>query len=118
MTILKFEDILAWEKAHELTLMVYALTKDFPREEIFGLTSQIRRAAVSVPSNIAEGFKRRTKSDSIHFYNIAQGSLEEAKYQLLLARDLGYIRNSDFDLSAVITDEAGRLLSGWIRNAK
>ncbi len=118
MTILKFEDILAWKKAHELTLMVYALTKDFPREEIFGLTSQIRGAAVSVPSNIAEGFKRRTKSDSIHFYNIAQGSLEEAKYQLLLARDLGYIRNSDFDLSAVITDEAGRLLAGWIRNAK
>lgn len=118
MPIQKFEDILAWKKSHEFTLAVYKMTKLFPKEELFGLVSQLRRAAVSVPSNIAEGFKRRTKNDSVHFYNIAQGSLEESKYQLMLARDLGYIQVSDYIVIAVIADEAGKLLAGWLKNTK
>jgi four helix bundle protein len=118
MPIQKFQDILAWQKAHELVLVVYELTKLFPKEELFGLVSQLRRAAVSVPSNIAEGFKRRTKNDSIHFYNIAQGSLEEAKYQLLLAKDLQYIKIENYPSVQNLADETGRLLAGWLRNTK
>jgi four helix bundle protein len=94
MTIKTFRDIIAWQKAHELTLLVYSLTEKYPCHEIFGLTNQSRRCAVSVPSNIAEGFKRASKNDSVHFYIIAQGSLEELKYQLLLAKDLKYYQHA------------------------
>jgi four helix bundle protein len=79
------------EKSHELVLEVYKLTEKYPKQEIFGLTSQSRRCGASIPSNIAEGFRRRTVNDSLHFYNISQGSLEELRYQMILARDLGYI---------------------------
>lgn len=85
-----FEDLIVWQKAHELTLDVYRVTKDFPKEEMFGLTSQIRRAAVSVPSNIVEGFNRFGPADKAKFYNYSEASLEEVRYQLLLAQDLGY----------------------------
>ncbi|HLL90775.1 MAG TPA: four helix bundle protein [Tepidisphaeraceae bacterium] len=74
-----------WQKAHQLVLDVYAMTRRFPREEMFGLSSQMRRAAISVPANIAEGFKKSGKPDKLRFYNIAQGSLEEVRYYLLLA---------------------------------
>ena len=118
MPIQKFEDILAWQRAHQLTLLVYALTKQFPKEELFGLVIQVRRAVVSIASNIAEGFKRRTKNDSAHFYNIAQGSLEEVKYQLLLAKDLNYIRIADYQETVSVMDDVGKLLTGWIKNLK
>ena len=85
-----YRDLLVWERAHEFVLAVYRYSGKFPRHEIFSLTSQIRRAAMSIPSNIAEGYKRRGKRDKAHFINIAQGSLEEVSYQLILARDLGY----------------------------
>lgn len=85
-----FEELLVWQKAHLFVLAVYKLTDSFPKHELYGLTSQLRRAAVSVPANIAEGFKKRGKPDKARFFNIAQGSLEECRYYLILARDLEY----------------------------
>lgn len=111
--IKSFTDIKAWQKAHELVLEVYKLTKDFPKYEEFCLTSQIRRAAVSIPSNIAEGFKRKSVKDSSHFYNIADGSLEEVKYQLILSKDLKYINEEMFLEVFALSEEVGRLLCGW-----
>ena len=85
-----YRELLVWQRAHEFVLSVYRFSETFPRHEIFGLRSQIRRAAMSVPSNIAEGYKRRGKRDKAHYLNMAQASLEETSYQLILARDLGY----------------------------
>jgi four helix bundle protein len=107
--------LLAWQKSHEFALMIYKITQDFPKEELYGLTSQIRRAAVSVPSNIVEGRARGYGAETKRFYMIARASLEEARYQVLLARDLGYV-NEDVYMQAIsISDEAGRLLSGMIK---
>lgn len=110
-----YKDIIAWKKAHELALVVYKLTENFPKTEMFGLTSQIRRSAVSVPSNLAEGFKRHHANDSIHFYNIAQGSLEELRYQLLLSKDLLYIKTDEYQKVENLADEVGKLIYGWIK---
>jgi len=118
MIIKIFREILAWQKAHELALMVYGLTEKYPKCESFGLTLQSRRCCVSTPSNIAEGFKRRTKNDSVHFYNIAEGSLEELKYQLLLARDLKYISEEEYKQVNSLCEEVGKLITGWIRIQK
>src|SRR5437868_14937008 len=85
-----FRDLIVWQKSHTLVLEVYKLTRRLPREELFGLVSQMRRAAVSVPANIAEGFKRRGKSDKARHMNIAQGSLEELQYFVILC-DLSYL---------------------------
>lgn len=113
-----FKDIIAWQKAHELALFVYGLTSGYPKQEMFGLVSQSRRCAVSIPSNIAEGFSRRTPADCSHFYTIADGSLEELKYQLLLARDLGYFKDKEYNLVVGLADDVGRLLNGWIKTQK
>ena len=86
----RFEDLIVWQKAHQFVLKVYRLTGKFPKNEIYGLTSQFRRAAISVPANIAEGFKKKGKADKARFLNIAQGSLEECRYYLILSKDLGY----------------------------
>lgn len=85
-----FQDLLVWQKAHQFVLSVYRLTENFPKRETFGLTSQFRRAAVSIPANIAEGFRKRSKPDKARFMNIAQGSLEECRYYLILSDDLNY----------------------------
>ena len=85
-----FEDLIVWQKSHEFVLGIYRMTRSFPKSEIYGLTSQFRRAAVSIPANIAEGFTRMGKADKLRFLNIAQGSLEECRYYLVLTRDLGY----------------------------
>ena len=85
-----FEELIVWQKGHAFVLEVYELTRQFPRHELFGLSSQLRRAAVSIPANIAEGFRRRGRPDKARFMNIAEGSLDECQYYLLLARDLGY----------------------------
>lgn len=90
MTSRKFEDVDVWRKAHAWVLGVYRFTDSFPKHEFFCLTSQLRRAAVSVPANFAEGFKKRGIADKGRFYNIAQGSLEESRYYLILAKDLNY----------------------------
>ena len=85
-----FQDLIVWQKAHQSVLSVYRFSNQFPNKETYGLTSQLRRAAISVPANIAEGFKKKGKADKVRFMNIAQGSLEECRYYLILATDLGY----------------------------
>ena len=85
-----FQDLIVWQKAHQFVLSSYHLSNSFPSNETYGLTSQFRRAAISVPANIAEGFKKKTKPDKARYMNIAQASLEECRYYLILARDLGY----------------------------
>jgi four helix bundle protein len=106
-----FEDLIVWQKSHQLTLLVYRVTGEFPKSELYGLVSQMRRAAVSVPANIAEGFKRRKNPDKARCMNIAQGSLEEVRYYFLLSRDLGYLKEIERDR----IDEIARLLSAYIR---
>ena len=107
-----FLDLQVWQKAHAWVLDVYRISGKFPREELFGLTSQLRRAAVSIPANIAEGFKKRGKADKARFYNIAQGSLEECRYYLILARDLRYA-NTERAIEAI--DEVSRMLDSYLR---
>lgn len=108
-----FKDLKVWGKAHNLVLSIYEITKKFPNEEKFGLISQVRRAAVSIPSNIVEGFKRKTKNDSLHFYTIAEGSLEEVKYQVLLSKDLKYIPEEIYKGIILQTEEVGKMLYGF-----
>jgi four helix bundle protein len=105
-----FKELIVWQKAHQFVLEVYRLTRNFPAEEKFGLTSQIRRAAVSVPANIAEGFPKRSPNDKTRYFNIAQGSLEEVHYYLILAKDLGYGDSSGL---IKLYEEVGRLLNGY-----
>ena len=107
-----FEDLIVWQKAHAFVLNVYKTSRDFPREEMYGLTAQLRRAAVSVPANIAEGFKRRGRSDKARLMNVAEGSLEEARYYLRLAKDLGYAPGGFLAEDAA---EVGRLLGSYVR---
>jgi four helix bundle protein len=90
-----FKDLIVWQKAHEFVLEVYSQTEDFPKSELYGLTSQFRRAAVSIAANIAEGFKKRGKKDKARFLNISQGSLEECRYYITLSKDLGYLEESE-----------------------
>jgi four helix bundle protein len=107
-----FEDLLVWKKAHAYVLEIYRITKHFPKSEIFGLTAQMRRAAVSIPANIAEGFKKRTPREKIRVLNISQGSLEESRYYLILAEDLDYAN------TAVLLpklEEVSRMLEAYIR---
>jgi four helix bundle protein len=106
-----FRELIVWQKAHRFVLEVYRFTRGFPSDEKFGLTSQIHRAAVSVPANIAEGFPKRGASDKTRFFNIAQGSLEEVHYYLILSKDLGY---GDSAKLLELYDEVGRLLNGYI----
>jgi four helix bundle protein len=110
----KFEDLEVWKKAHRLVLEIYRITKDFPIEERYCLVSQMRRCAVSIPANIAEGFKKRTLKDKTNFYNISQGSLEELRYYIILTSDLGYLRNSKVFES--IFNDIGRMLYGLIKS--
>ncbi len=88
-----FPDLEVWQLAHVVNLKIYRLTEDLPRREMYGISSQMRRASYSIPANIVEGFGRRATRDKAHFYTIAMGSAEEVKYGLLAARDLGYLRN-------------------------
>ncbi len=106
----RFTQLIVWQKAHQFVLAVYKLTKKFPKEELFGLTSQFRRAAVSIPANIAEGYKKKSKMDKARFFNIAEGSLEECKYYLILAEDLHYTKTkSELDLA----EEVSKLLNAY-----
>jgi four helix bundle protein len=106
-----FRDLLVWQKAHEFVLGVYDRTEGFPKREMFGLTQQLRRAVVSVPANIAEGFKKQGTWDTLRFLNIAQGSLEECRYYLILSGDLGYADPAD--LMARL-DTVSRLLAKYM----
>ena len=116
--IKSFREIRVWQKAHDLALEVYRLTGHFPSEEKFGLVSQSRRAVVSIASNIAEGFKKNSKKESCNFYNISEGSLEELKYQILLAKDLGYLTFVEYNQLMSDCDEVGKMLHGWIESQR
>jgi four helix bundle protein len=107
-----FEDLLVWKKAHAYVLEIYRITKQFPKSEIFGLAAQMRRAAVSIPANIAEGFKKRTPREKIRILNISQGSLEESRYYLILAKDLDY---ADTAMFLPKLEEVSRMLEAYIR---
>ena len=116
-----FKDLIVWQKSHQLVLKIYELTKLFPREEIYGLTSQIRRAAYSIPSNIVEGKKKKTIPHQLSFINIAEGSLEEVKYFLILSKDLNYIEENKFNELIKDAEEIGKLINGYekfIKNSK
>lgn len=110
--IKSFTDLNAWREGHKLVLMIYKVTKEFPREEMFGLISQMRRAAVSVTSDIAEGFSRNTAKDKCQFYSIAHGSLTELQNQLIIARDIKYISKEDFSKIAQQTIVVHKLITG------
>ncbi len=114
--IKSFKDLLVWQKAHQLVLEVYRLTRTFPSNEMFGLTSQLRRAVVSVASNIVEGFTRLTVHDSLHFYNMSDASLEEVRYQLLVAYDLGYIKEQEYNNVIKLAEEVSKMLKSWIKS--
>ena len=105
-----FRDLLVWQKAHQWVLAVYTFTASFPQYETYGLALQMRRAAVSIPANIAEGFRRRGKPDKARYMNIAEGSLEESRYYLILAQDLGYGQTQQLMASL---EEVSRLLNRY-----
>jgi len=105
-----FKDLIVWQKAHHFVLEVYKISRSFPKEERYGLVSQFRRAAVSIPANIAEGFKRRGKADKARFFNIAQGSLEECQYFLVLTQDLKY---AEVNTLKALLDEVSKLLESY-----
>jgi four helix bundle protein len=111
-----FRDLIVWKRAYELTLNLYRATKKFPKEETFGLTSQIRRAAASVPANIAEGYERNHRKEYLQFLFIAKGSLGELDTYLLLARDIGYMKSEDFDHMNTMRHETMKMLQGLIKS--
>lgn len=115
--IKSFTDLNTWKKAHHLVLAIYNITKQFPKDEQFGLTIQIRRAVVSISSNIAEGFSRNSFKEKSQFYSMALGSLTEVQNQLLIAKDLEYINNVEFKKHALLTVTVNKLLNGLIKKS-
>ncbi len=105
-----FEDLLVWQKAHSFVLTTYRLSGAFPSHELYGLSSQLRRAAVSIGANIAEGFRKRSKAENVRYLSIAQGSLEECRYYLILTRDLKY---SDISETMLLLEEVSKLLGAY-----
>jgi four helix bundle protein len=105
-----FEELVVWQKAHEFVLLVYKTTETFPKHEVYGLSSQFRRAAVSIAANIAEGYKKKDYKNKIHFFNTAHSSLEECRYYIILSTDLGY--QNDTRLPDLI-NEVARLLTAY-----
>lgn len=105
-----FKDLKVWVKSHNLVLEIYKISKLFPAEEKFGLTSQIRRSASSIPANIVEGFKRKGQKEFAHFLNLADASLEETKYHLMLAHDLKYLVREDYERLDNLCSEIGRMI--------
>jgi four helix bundle protein len=117
-SIKSFTDLNVWRKGHELVLDIYKITKSFPKSEMFSLTNQIQRCAVSITSNIAEGFSRQSYKDKIQFYAISQGSVAELQNQLLIVRDIGYIENNVFLDLADKTVVVHKLLTGLIKSSR
>ena len=114
--IQSFTDLVTWQEGHRLVLFIYEVTKIFPKEEMFGLTNQLRRASVSITSNIAEGFNRQSVKDKAHFYVMAHGSVAEVQNQLMICRDVSYLSKEKF---SKITEQAilvHKLLTGLIRS--
>lgn len=116
--IKSFTDLIAWQEAHKLVLLIYELTKKFPKEELFCLVTQMRRAAISISSNIAEGFSRRSYIEKNRFYSMAQASVTELQNQLLVARDEKYISREKFNNAAQLSIAVHKLINGLIRSSK
>jgi four helix bundle protein len=113
-----FRKLTVWQRAHELALDIYAVTRHFPKEEIYGLTQQMRRSAGSIPTNISEGCGRDSLSEFAHFLHIASGSSSELEYQLLLSKDLGYLPPDKFGALTRKVHEVRRMLAGLLRKLK
>jgi len=116
--IKSFTQLDAWKEGHKLVVMIYEVTKNFPEEEVFGLISQIRRAVVSITSNIAEGFGRRSYKEKIQFYYTSQASVVEVQNQLLIARDVGYLSSEGFKKLADQTIKVHKIVGGLIKSSK
>lgn len=114
----EYKKLAVWEKAHRLTLDIYKVSANFPKEEMYGLTNQIRRSASSIPTNIAEGSGRGSDTELARFLRIAMGSRHEMEYQLLLAYDLGLLEKDIYERLDQQAAEIGRMLNGLIRNLK
>ena len=111
-----FKEIVAWQKGYELTLLIYKYTANFPKNEEFGLKSEMRRASISYISNIAEGFKKRSKKEGLHFYNRSECSLEEIKCQSMVSYGLGYFNQNQSKKIDELTKECGKTLNGWMKS--
>jgi four helix bundle protein len=109
-----YKDLKVWEKAHHFTLKVYKFTKPFPKEELYGLTNQLRRAALSIPANIAEGCGKNTQLEFAHFLNIALGSTNESEYYLILSKDLNYLDQENYNLLFAMVNEVKSMLISLI----
>jgi len=118
LKIKTFTDLNSWKEGHKLVLMIYKTVKIFPREELFGLTDQMKRAAVSITSNIAEGFSRQSYKEKAQFYAMSQGSVTEIQNQLIIARDVGYIDSNRFKEVADQTVVVHKLISGLIKKSR
>lgn len=116
--IKNFTDLNAWKEGHILVVSIYKITLNFPKEELFGLVSQMRRCVVSITSNIAEGFSRQFYKEKIQFYSIAQGSVTELQNQLMISKDISYISERDFETIYEQTVVVHKLLNGLIKGAK
>jgi four helix bundle protein len=117
-TIAKFTDLNVWKESHKLTLLVYKYANDFPKQEKFGLISQLKRAVVSIESCIAEGFSRFHYKDRLNFYFDARGSIAEAQMQMIIARDLEYLTKAEFEKVILQSEKVGVILGGLIRSTK
>ena len=117
-TIKSFTDLNAWIEGHKLVLMIYNVTKLFPKEEMFGLISQMRRCAVSITSNIAEGFSRQSYKEKVQFYSMAQGSVTELQNQLLIARDVGFVGKEKFHEIALQSVKVHKITNGLIKSSR
>ncbi len=113
-----FRQLKVWEKSHLLALAIYKATKEFPKEELYGFTSQIRRASMSIPTNIAEGCGRNTDREFAQFLQIAMGSASETEYQLILARDLEFLSKDDYEMFHNNVEEVKRMLTSLLKTIR
>ncbi len=116
--IKSFTDLEVWRKSHTLVLMTYTATKKFPKDELFALVSQMRRAAISITSNIAEGFSRQSYKEKVQFYSMAHGSLTELQNQLLIAKDVGYLEKDMFNKISLQSVDVHKLINAFIKKTK
>lgn len=112
------EEVPVWQKAHELVILVYKVTECFPKKEVYGLTSQLRRSSMSIAANISEGFYRNSTKELLQFLYNARGSLGETLYHLRLSRDLKYLREKEYQILKEACNEVGRQLNGWVKSLR
>ena len=116
--IRSFTDLKAWQERHQLVLIIYKVTEDFPQKENFNLTLQVRRSAISITSNIAEGFSRKSRKEKVQFYYVALGSITELQNQLIIARDIGYLEKEKFDQLNKQIIKVQKLINGLVKSAR